>query len=261
MVKLLCGKGVYACLLLIGVLCLSAQTASAQLSGQELLRVTRVAQGGAEYASLQYITAKSQGFVNVAPFGAAGLGTGAAQAAVEMQFNLVDYQTKNARRRLEVTPGGPVIGKTFLLYDGSQGGGMYQGSVFRVSETAASRQWAMMGFDTLNLAADGQLNVSRQDDQTENGVKYYVVEAKFTSSDTIRYWIDQKTFLIHKVVTRFNNKPMVEETRADYRKVSCMMLPFRVVTKLQGQRLADLTVSQYDLQTAVPTALFTVTAQ
>jgi hypothetical protein len=40
-----------------------------------------------------------------------------------------------------------------------------------------------------------------------------------------------------------------------------MMFPFRIVTKLQGQRLADLTIDSYDLQTAVPAAIFTISAR
>jgi hypothetical protein len=51
---------------------------------------------------------------------------------------------------------------------------------------------------------------------------------------------------------------IVEENRSDYRKVSCMMLPFHVETRLTGQRLADLNVDSYDLQTAVPSARFTM---
>ncbi len=248
-------------LTLAAILCFAAQTALAQFSGVELLRVTRVAQGGSEYARLNYVTAQSQGFINVAPFAAVGLGTGSPTAAVEIQFNVTDYQTKNVRRRLEVTPAGPVVGQTYLIYDGSAGGGLFQGNRFRVTETAASRQWAMMGFDTLNLAADGQLPVTRQDDQFENGVRYYVVDVKFSSSDTVQYWINQNNFLIGKVVTRFNGKAMVEEKRSDYRKFSCMMLPFRVITKLQGQPLADLTIDRYDLESTVPTTYFIIAAQ
>jgi hypothetical protein len=62
------------------------------------------------------------------------------------------------------------------------------------------------------------------------------------------------------VVTRYNSKNLVEEDRSDYRKVGCLMLPFHVVTRLNGQRLADLTVDSYDLQNAVPAARFTMTA-
>ncbi len=171
------------------ILCFAVQTATAQFSGVELLRVTRVAQGGSEYAGLNYVTAKSQGFINVAPFAAVGLGTGSPTAAVEVQFNITDYQTKGVRRRLEVLPAGIVVGQTYLVYDGSMGGGMFQGNRFRVTETAASRQWAMMGFDTLNQAADGQLPVTRQDDRSENGIRYYVVDVKFSSSDTVQYCI------------------------------------------------------------------------
>lgn len=244
------------------MLCFTAQINFAldQIGGQELLRITRIAQGGSQYAGLQFVTARSQGFVNVAPLGATGLGTGSPAAAVEIQFNLVDYQTRNWRRRLEVTPMGPIFGQTYLIYDGSAGGGMFQGNRFRVSETAASRQWAMMGFDTLNQAADGMLSVSRQNDDTYNGVKHYVVDVKFSSDDTVQYWINPSSFLISRVVTKYNGKPMVEESRSDYRKAGCLMLPFRIVTKLQGQPLADLTVSQYDLETVVPTAYFTFSA-
>jgi hypothetical protein len=39
-----------------------------------------------------------------------------------------------------------------------------------------------------------------------------------------------------------------------------MMFPFRVVTKLSGQRLADLTIDRYDMQTAVPSVRFTLSA-
>jgi hypothetical protein len=42
--------------------------------------------------------------------------------------------------------------------------------------------------------------------------------------------------------------------------VSCMTLPFRVVTRLRGQRLADLAINSYDLQTVVPAGNFTMTA-
>ena len=98
----------------------------------------------------------------------------------------------------------------------------------------------MMGFNTINLAIARQLVVNRQPDQRGN----YVVEVKFNDDDNVRYWIDKQTFLIDKVVTRYSSTVMIEEERSDYRKVSCMTLPFRIVTKLRGQRLADLTISQ-----------------
>jgi hypothetical protein len=234
----------------------ATRTSSADdLTGRELLSVTRVAHGGAEYKGLQFVTAKAEGFVNVAPLAGAGLGTGGAMATVEVKLNLTDYQDRDSRRRLDVSPtGGAVLGPTFLVYTGSEGGGMYMGNQFRVSEAAASRHWGLMGFGTLNRAVDGQLMTARQKDEGNN----YVVEVKFNAQDTIRYWIDKNTFLINKVQTRYNSKVLVEEDRSDYRKVSCMMLPFRIVTRLSGQRLADLTIDSYDLQTEVPTARFTM---
>jgi hypothetical protein len=133
---------------------------------------------------------------------------------------------------------------------------MFSGNPFRVSEVAASRQWAMMGFGTLNRAVEGQLTTARQKDEGNN----YVVEVKFNPTDTVRFWIDKSSFLTTRVQTRYNSQVMVEEDRSDYRRVSCMMLPFRIVTKLRGQRLADLTIDSYDIQTAVPGARFTLTA-
>jgi hypothetical protein len=153
-----------------------------------------------------------------------------------------------------------VAGPTFLVYTGTEGGGMFMGQTFRVSEIAASRQWAMMGFATLNRAADGNLPALRQRDEMYNGQQQYVVEVKFNPTDTVRFWINKMTFLTSRVVTRYNSRVLVEEDRSDYRKVSCMMLPFRVVTKLTGQRLADLTIDSYDIQTVVPGARFTMTA-
>lgn len=234
----------------------TTRTSSADdLTGRELLSVTRVAHGGAEYKGLQFVTARSTGFVNVAPIAGAGLGTGGAMAAVEVKLNLTDYQDNNSRRRLDVSPtGGAMMGPTFLVYTGNEGGGMYMGNQFRVSEAAASRHWGLMGFGTLNRAVDGMLTTARQRDEGNN----YVVEVRFNPQDTIRYWIDKNTFLINKVTTRYNSTMLVEEQRSDYRKVSCMMLPFRVVTKLGGQRLADLSIDSYDLQTDVPSARFTL---
>jgi hypothetical protein len=229
--------------------------AADDLTGRELLSVTRVAQGGAEYAGLQYVTARSQGFVNAAAFAATGAMSLA--GAIEVKVGVTDYQDRALRRRLDINPvGGLVIGPTFLVYTGTAGGGMFAGNEIRVSEVAASRQWAMMGFATLNRAIDGQLATLRQADQSGQ----YVVEVRFSPQDTVRYYINKSNFLISKVITRYNSQVLVEEDRSDYRRVSCMMLPFRVVTTLRGQRLADLTIDSYDLQTVVPEARFTITA-
>lgn len=247
---------VVCCVLAIGIISFAARTVSAQqdFDGREMLSVARVAMGGEEYSGLQYLTAKSTGFVNVAPIVGAGLGTGGAVATVEVKFGMTDYQDKNSRRRLDVVPTGPIVGQTFLVYTGSSGGGMYLGNEFRVSEAAASRHWGLMGFGTLNKAVDGQLKTDRFKNQDNN----YVVEVKFNSTDSLRYWIDRRTFLINKVVSYYNNKVLVEEERSDYRKASCLMLPFRIVTKINGQRVSDLTIDSYDLKTVVPEARFTV---
>lgn len=247
------------CVLAIGFISAAPRSAQAQqdFSGRELLSVARVAMGGEEYSGLQFLTAKSKGFVNVAPIVGAGLGTGGAASSVEVKFGMTDYQDKESRRRLDVVPTGPVIGKTFLVYTGSSGGGMYLGNEFRVSEAAASRHWGMMGFGTLNKAVDGQLKTDRLKDNENN----YVVEVKFNSTDSLRYWINKRTFLISKVVSYYNGKVLVEEDRSDYRKASCMMLPFNIVTKLGGQRVSDLTIESYDLKTQVPEANFTVSSE
>ena len=38
-----------------------------------------------------------------------------------------------------------------------------------------------------------------------------------------------------------------------------MMLPFHIMTRLQGQRFADLQIDSYDLKSTVPAATFTIT--
>lgn len=242
--------------LAIGVLSVATRDVSAQqdLNGRELLAVTRVAHGGTEYKGLQFLTATSKGFVNVAPIVGAGLGTGGAASTVEVKFNMTDYQDKESRRRLDVKPAGPTIGETFLVYTGSSGGGMYMGNEFRVSEAAASRHWGMMGFGTLNKAVEGQLKTDRLKDSNNN----YVVEVKFNSTDSLRYYIDKNTFLINRAVTYYNGKVLVEEERSDYRRASCMLLPFHIVTKLAGQRVSDLMIESYDLKAVVPEARFTI---
>lgn len=250
-----------ACCLAVVLLSIPVTTRTGKaddLSGRELLSVTRVAHGGGEYAGLQYVTARADGFVNAAAFASAGAATLA--GAIEVKVGIADYQDKDMRRRLDIAPLGAMAalggGPTFIVYTGTQGGGMLLGNEIRVSEIAASRQWAMMGFSTLNRAIEGQLITNRQPDQGNN----YVVEVRFTADDNVRYWINKSTFLIDKVVTRYRSQVMIEEERSDYRKVSCMTLPFRIVTRLRGQRLADLTINNYDLQTVVPNARFTMTA-
>lgn len=247
------------CVLAIGIISSATRNAQAQqdFSGRELLSVARVAMGGEDYSGLQFLTAKSKGFVNVAPIVGAGLGTGGAASTVEVKFSMTDYQDKDSRRRLDVKPTGPSIGETFLVYTGTLGGGMYMGNEFRVSEATAARHWGLMGFGTLNKSVDGQLKTDRLKDRDNN----YVVEVKFNSSDNLRYYIDKRTFLITQVVTYYNGKVMVEEDRSDYRKANCMMLPFHIVTKLGGQRVSDLIIESYDLKTVVPEARFAVSAE
>ena len=245
------------CVLVLGIISSAPRTVTAQqdFNGREMLAVARVAMGGEDYSGLQFLTAKSKGFVNVAPIVGAGLGTGGAASSVEVKFSMTDYQDKDSRRRLDVKPTGPSIGETFLVYTGSSGGGMYMGNEFRVSEATAARHWGLMGFGTLNKSVDGQLKTDRLKDNDNN----YVVEVKFNSSDNLRYYIDKRTFLINRVVTYYNGKVLVEEERSDYRRANCMMLPFHIVTRLQGQRLADLAIESYDLKSSVPAATFTIT--
>jgi len=229
--------------------------AAADFSGREILSVSRIAHGGADYAGLQHVTVKASGFLNAAAFG--GMAANPLGAMAEVKLKITDYQDKQMRRRLDVAPVaamGP--GPTFLVFTGATGGGMMFGNEFRVRETAASRHWAMMGFDTLNRAIEGQLVAVRQADEGND----YVVEVKFNSEDTVRYWINKQTFLIDRIVTRYNSKVLIEEQRSDYRRADCMMLPFHIVTRLQGQPMADLDITSYDVKTDVPASRFTITA-
>ena len=114
-----------------------------------------------------------------------------------------------------------------------------------------------MGFDTLNRAIDGSLETARQKDEGND----YVVEVKFNSDDTVRYWINQRTFLIDRITTRYKSQVLIDENRSEYKRADCMMLPFHVTTRLNGQRFADLTIESYDLKTLVPAAIFTITAR
>ena len=230
------------------------RNSAADFTGKEILSVARIAHGGADYASLQYVTVKATGFVNAVAFGAAGANPLGGMA--EVKLGITDYQDKMMRRRLEVAPSATLPGRTYLVFTGSTGGGMIFGNEFRVREAAASRHWGMMGFDTLNRAIEGSLVTARQADQGND----YVVEVKFNSDDTVRYWINKSTFLIDKISTRFRSGVLIEEERSNYKRADCMMLPFHIVTRLQGQPLADLDITSYDLKSAVPAVTFTMTA-
>lgn len=225
---------------------------AADLTGREILSVSRIAHGGVDYANMQNVTVQASGFVNAAAFG--GMGANPLGGVAEVKLKLTDYQDKQMRRRLNVAPTATLPGQTYLVFTGSQGGGMMFGNEFRVRETAASRHWGMMGFDTLNRAIEGSLVTARQKDEGND----YVVEVKFNSADTVRYWINMQTFLIDKITTRYNSQVLIEEERSGYRRADCMMLPFRIMTRLQGQQFADLTIDSYDLKTAVPAGVFTI---
>jgi len=258
MLRVLIGKKA----LLLAFCCLSAialalsatpiPNSAAEFSGREILSVTRIAHGGADYASLQYVTVQASGFVNAAAFG--GIGANPLGGMAEVKLRITDYQDRDMRRRLNVAPTTTLPGQTYLVFTGSQGGGMLFGNEFRVREMSASRHWAMMGFNTLNRAIEGSLVAVRQHDEGND----YVVEVKFNPQDTVRYWINMQTFLIDKITTRYNSQVLIEEDRSDYRRADCMMLPFHVVTRLQGQRFADLNIEAYDLKSLVPPATFTI---
>jgi hypothetical protein len=229
-------------------------SSAADFTGREILSVTRIAHGGADYASLQYVTVKASGFVNAVAFG--GMGANPLGGMAEVKLMITDYQDKLMRRRLEVAPTATLPGRTYLVFTGSTGGGMFLGNEFRMREAAASRHWGMMGFDTLNRAIEGQIVSARQADEGGD----YVVEVKFNADDTVRYWINKQSFLIDKITTRYRSQVVIEEQRSDYRRAECMMLPFHIVTRLQGQPLADLDIQSYDLKSVVPAATFTMTA-
>src|SRR5438309_2200141 len=228
--------------------------AAADFSGREILSVSRIAHGGSDYANMQNVTVRASGFVNAAAFG--GMGASPLGAMAEVKLKITDYQDKLMRRRLDVAPTATLPGRTYLVFTGSTGGGMIFGNEFRVREAAASRHWGMMGFDTLNRAIEGQLVTARQSDDGGD----YVVEVKFNADDTVRYWINKQSFLIDKITTRYRSQVLIEEQRSDYRRADCMMLPFHVITRLQGQPLADLDIQSYDLKSVVPAATFTMTA-
>src|SRR2546426_7631527 len=182
----------FACCLAVLALTITATTtvpnAAAEFTGREILSVSRIAHGGPDYAGLQNVTVQASGFVNAAALG--GLAANPLGAMAEVKLRITDYQDKQMRRRLDVAPTGAALaaGPTYLVFTGSQGGGMMFGTEFRVRETAASRHWAMMGFDTLNRAIEGSLIAVRQADEGND----YVVEVKFNADDTVRYWINKQ---------------------------------------------------------------------
>lgn len=245
---------VFCCLSAIALAITATPTpnAAADFTGREILSVSRIAHGGADYANMQNVTVQAGGFVNAAAFG--GIGANPLGGMAEVKLHITDYQDKQMRRRLNVAPTATLPGQTYLVFTGSQGGGMIFGNEFRVREAAASRHWGMMGFDTLNRAIEGSLVTARQKDEGND----YVVEVKFNPSDTVRYWINMQTFLIDKISTRYNSQVLIEEQRSDYRRADCMMLPFHIMTRLQGQPFADLTIESYDLKSVVPAATFTM---
>ena len=84
--------------LLLSLICLALITAAifaiprsnsaADFSGREILSVTRIAHGGADYANLQYVTVKASGFVNAVAFG--GIGANPLGGMAEVKLGITD---------------------------------------------------------------------------------------------------------------------------------------------------------------------------
>src|SRR5437764_12433449 len=93
-----------ACCLVVTLLMIPVTTRTSKaddLTGRELLSVTRVAHGGTEYAGLQYVTARAEGFVNAAAFASAGATN--VDGIVEVKYSITVYQYKYQRRRMEIS--------------------------------------------------------------------------------------------------------------------------------------------------------------
>ena len=89
-------------LIIAAIIALPRSNSAADFSGREILSVTRIAHGGADYANLQYVTVKANGFVNAVAFG--GMGANPLGGMAEVKLTITDYQDKQMRRRLEVAP-------------------------------------------------------------------------------------------------------------------------------------------------------------
>src|SRR6266436_217707 len=88
-------------------------SAAAEFTGREILSVSRIAHGGADYAGLQNVTVQANGFVNAAAFG--GVGANPLGGMAEIKLQITDYQDKQMRRRLDVAPTASLPGRTYLV--------------------------------------------------------------------------------------------------------------------------------------------------
>src|SRR5713101_8703676 len=66
--------------------------AAAEFTGREILSVSRIAHGGADYAGLQHVTVQASGFVNAAAVG--GLAANPLGAMAEGKIKSTDYKEK-----------------------------------------------------------------------------------------------------------------------------------------------------------------------
>jgi len=60
---LMLAAGVFA-VVALAITATPTRNSAADFTGQEILSVARIAHGGVDYASLQYVTVKATGFVN-----------------------------------------------------------------------------------------------------------------------------------------------------------------------------------------------------
>src|SRR5258705_13033580 len=85
----------FVALLTPAMLAIPRSSSAADFTGREILSVTRIAHGGADYASLQYVTVKASGFVNAVAFG--GMSANPLGGMAEVKLMITDYQDKQMR--------------------------------------------------------------------------------------------------------------------------------------------------------------------
>lgn len=173
-----------------------------------------------------------------------------------MEFPVVMLQARPNKQKLTVDIQGMTIVDAF---DGSTGWNInpFMGGNTPTKKTAEeSKEAAKQSFedDLLGYAQKGH-QVELNGNETVEGVETIVLKLKTKDGDERIYYMDPDNYvpiMIKSFASSGQMKGMaVEQYMSDYQEVEGMMMPFSMVTKVQGQVIASVTIQKVECNPAV----------
>ena len=146
------------------------------------------------------------------------------------------------------------------ILDGNKG---YESTDAGFSEVSGARYLAMLyQYKQLDLPCGllkGEYQLTYEGKADVNGVNTEVIGLRDAEGPPIRIYVDMKRFFIIKVSGLFSMGANTMELSAefsDFRQVQGTMQPYRITNYAGGQKIAEITLHDYELNTNINESLF-----